>query len=115
MSLYTLFKEIDPNNAIDCICDIASFDLDFTGENGEDYLWDEAREKGFNNNLDFVRVSLKDLFYYKDTREKANLYDICDKFFDMWLNNDGYYNEYNYTIIPRNNDYILFLAYTCSC
>lgn len=106
-------NERNVNDVIDNICTIAEFDNDFNGNNGKVYLWEEAEEKGFENNLDYVRNSLKELFAYKSVVDAETLQEICDKFFDMWLGNDDYYGEYDYKIIEKTkNEYVLVLAFT---
>lgn len=114
-SLSLLTQHIDGNNisrAIDCICNISTGDNDFIGENGADYLWEEAEEQGFENNYDYVCTSLKEMFAYKDVVNEETLREICDKFLSMWLDNDVYYSEYNYVIIPTGGDsYTMVLAY----
>lgn len=60
-------------------------DEDFNGNNGDEYLWEIAQ--GYESNQEFVL----------DTLEKSNLTgeQLIYKYFEMWLGNDGYYEDYD--------------------
>lgn len=77
-----------------------SWDNDFSGENGEDYLCEDARDGGYECNADFVyeymKNSIKDGYYNKYTVDSVRYATIVEDYLDMWLGGDNYYGEYNY-------------------
>lgn len=74
-------------------------DNDFNGENGADYLWEEAQ--GYESNRDYLL-------------DKVSQYDVIEvmiyKYFDRWIGHDTYYDAYNYDIIYNENNEIIAIA-----
>lgn len=95
-------------DVIEYLKGIAEYDLDFCGENGEDYLWDKAREQGFESNSDYCINEVMEQ-YGKD-RVKA-----IEEYFELWLGSDGYYDEYHYSVNKYRNKLFISFAYIGSC
>lgn len=76
-------------------------DYDFNGENGAEYLWEEA--KGYESNRSYLldKVSQYD-----------NIETMIYKYFDRWLGHDCYYDAYDYNIIRNEADEIIAIALT---
>lgn len=79
-------------------------DEDFNGNNGKDYLWEEAEKLGYESNQEYVLCHFVD----KDDltpEEKIKTY------FENWLGNDGYYIDYSYDLHHvKDNTYTLTLV-----
>lgn len=84
---------------LDALCNLSDCDCDFNGENGADYLWEEAQ--GYESNRDYLL-------------DKVSQYDVIEvmiyKYFDRWIGHDTYYDTYNYDIIYNENNEIIAIA-----
>lgn len=79
-------------------------DLDFNGSNGEDYLWDVAKENGCSSNQEYV---VKNLDLEKQTE------DIISDYFKRWLGADFYYSAYAVdTHVVDEKTLIITVTYT---
>lgn len=77
-------------------------DEDFNGNNGDEYLWEMAQ--GYESNQEFVL----------DMLEKSDLTgeQLIYKYFEMWLSNDGYYEDYDVIVDSfDNNKAVVSVAY----
>lgn len=79
---------------------LADNDLDFNGENGDEYLWDEAL--GFESNAAYCLSIAK--------KEKTPS-DMIEKFISLWMGRDYYYQDYRIGIHCENNTLFVSLAY----
>ena len=70
----------DRDEILDVLSNIYT-DEDFNGNNGEEYLWEEA--EGYNSNQEYVVDCIK--------KSDIKCSDMVYKFFSEWLDNDGYY------------------------
>ena len=89
--LYTGLEEVEVNNReslLNALKSLSDFDCDFNGENGNDYLWEDA--EGYESNMDYLINEVKDI---EDDEECVNT------FFDEWLSHDRYYDEWNVSVI----------------
>ena len=88
-----------------------SVDNDFSGENGEDYLWDVAKEHNYKSNADYVytkcKLKIQALDYHRtEERTEELIYD----FLEQWMGMD--YNYYDcYTVTPINSSTFV-ISYT---
>lgn len=82
-------KQEKINNVVEAMCSFADIDCDFNGENGPDYLWEEAKTGNYESNLEYTA----DMCRKADNPEEALL-----KFAEMWLGRDFYYKEYSCAI-----------------
>lgn len=89
--LYAGLEEVEVDNReslLDALRSLSDFDCDFNGENGNDYLWEDA--KNYDSNMDYLINEIKDI---EDDEECVNT------FFEEWLDNDKYYDEWNVSVI----------------
>ena len=84
------------------LANIAECDADFSGENGEDYLWDKAKLAGYDSNLEYCLDAIKDV---KLDSEKIK------KFMHLWLDNDDYYINPEWKIVCDSYDEIIAIAF----
>ena len=75
--------------------EIASIDCDFNGENGDEYLSDEAKAKGYKTNFDYAFDTCAEL---NENDEK-----LVEEFFKEWLDFNCYWENYSY-IIEKDAD-----------
>lgn len=81
-------------------------DSDWNGENGLDYVDDEAQEKGFESNLDFHIAKGKEL--YKDDWKKSVIHVL-----DAYVNsgsNESYYDVLQYDKVEVGEDLVVALV-----
>lgn len=71
---------------------IAGYDADFCGENGDEYLWKEAKD--FESNAEYA---------WSVAKNEPSPEEMLKKFFTMWLAADSYYSHYNWSIILDGN------------
>lgn len=76
---------------------IGDDDQDFTGENGEQYLWKEALEGGFKSNREYLIDKVKDI-------ESDS--ECVKTFFETWKENDNFYKDAEYQFIENRNGYV---------
>lgn len=83
-------------------------DNDLNGENGEEYLWESAKNAGFDNNLDFIADVVKNV----ESDKKC-----IEEFFKLCYGADSYYEDYEVdTVCNENGDVIAFgIAYVTDC
>ena len=70
MNLYTGLENVKVGNReslLDALRSLSDFDCDFNGENGDDYLWEEAN--GFESNMDYLINKVRDI---KDDEDCVN-------------------------------------------
>lgn len=101
----TLLVDGTREDIYDALRSFASVDNDFNGENGEKYLVDQAKAKGFNSNLEYY---INELDQYKDDEQAVRF------FMDKWLGCDNYYEQYSVGVIKGfdNKIKVLSLAFT---
>lgn len=87
--------------AITLMC-LGDQDFDFNGENGIDYLWEDAQELGFESNAAYCLSIAK-----KEQTPK----EMIEKFISMWMGRDYYYQDYDLGILVEDDKLFLSLAY----
>ena len=106
MSRYALehYYDVVPNTkegASTCLMDLALCDNDFNGENGLEYLWEEA--EGFESNSEYC-LSIAE----QEPTPRA----MVEKFISMWMGRDYYYEDYDIGVLVRDDRLFISLAYT---
>lgn len=95
MNLYTNLVAVEKGNRqslLNALEIISDFDCDFNGDNGIDYLWDDA--EGFESNLDYLLNEVKDI---EEDEE------VVKSFIEEWMDRDSnYYTEYSYNTITED-------------
>ena len=103
-------ENITVNNLGDIFEQLSMQDNDFNGANGEEYLWEEAEEKGFETNADYlINKVLKDIDTNIDVSKVSKLISL---FLEQWLGRDDYYDGYDFDLDFVNN--VLFVAVAIS-
>ena len=95
--------EAVPNTKEDvatCLMNLADCDCDFNGENGDDYLWDEA--EGFESNAEYC---------LSEAKEESTPSAMVAKFLDMWMGRDSYYWDYDLGTVVEGDTLFISLAY----
>lgn len=79
---------------------LSQFDADFTGDNGEEYLWDAA--KGYESNMDYLIDKV-----IKDCEEKGitNVAKIVERYAEAWERLDHYYDSISMQVVQVTEDY----------
>jgi hypothetical protein len=98
---FTPDKEDSEIQLLEALDELArNWDKDFSGENGEDYLWEDAKDEGYECNADYVfnyiKESIEDGHYNKYSINSIRYATIVEDYLDMWLGSDNYYGAYNY-------------------
>lgn len=103
MSDITHFHKIAENteeSAMELAMDIAEHDADFNGDNGEEYLWEKA--ESFDSNADYA---------WSIAKAESTPKKMLEKFFALWLSEDSYYTDYDWSIIEVENKLSVALYY----
>ena len=108
MSKYTtssvVLKDIKTaEDIVDALVELGSqIDADNSGENGDEYLWDEAKKASFENNFNFLADKV--VFHSSVNSKKHGIKAYVDQFIKEWSDRDGYYSEFNVEIRKLNGD-----------
>jgi hypothetical protein len=81
---------------------LANIDNDFHGENGAEYLWEEAELGGFESNAEYCLWMAQ-----REETPRA----IIEKFISLWMGRDYYYQDYDLGILVDGDKLFLSLAY----
>ena len=105
LSMHHYYEVIsnDKNEVAECLLSLADCDCDFNGENGLEYLWDEA--EGFESNAEYC-LSM--------AMNETTPREMIEKFISMWMGNDSYYYEYDLGVLVQDDKLFMSLAYTTS-
>ena len=110
MNLYSGLEEVKAGNReslLNALISLSDFDCDFNGENGLDYLWEEA--SGFESNMDYLIDKIRGI---KDDE------DCVNSFFEEWMYNDrNYYEEWNVSVLKDTKKRVKAISFSaiCSC
>lgn len=88
----------DKESIINALNEIASIDYDFNGENGEEYLWEEA--KGYESNMDYVSKTVDGY------TPQALVYN----YLNLWLGRDNCYSSYDYQVLEMSDSDTLIIV-----
>ena len=91
MYLHTGLEEIKVGNReslLNALKDLSSFDCDFNGESGDEFLWVGA--EGYDSNMDYLIDKVRNI---EDDEECINT------FFNTWLSADCYYAKWDVSVI----------------
>ena len=87
---------------------LATHDEDFNGNNGEEYLWEVAKEKGFENNADYLTDKVLKGITKDEPLTCQQVQKLIDEFLSEWTQHDIYYDGVDFDFIDKNN--VLFVA-----
>ena len=134
MSLYTGLEKVVAGNRkslLAALKSLSSFDCDFNGENGLDYLWNEVWEaNGFESLEDYEEKQEYDSDEDEDYEEIKLKYEsnvewllnevkdieddgeCIETFFETWMDNDrNYYDEYEVQCISNSNGNVVTICF----
>lgn len=97
---------------IDAIREVGDFDLDFNGENGNECLWEESEQMGYQSNLDYV-CDLVQKELCKDSNKEIGYQIVMDAvhlFTENWLKNNSYYLYYDYGVVTDEKERPIAIA-----
>ena len=101
-------KVVKKANLISIFNQLASHDEDFNGNNGEECLWKEAKEQGYECNADFlINKVLKDIDEDEDL-DYGKVRKLIYTFLFEWTGYDDYYDGVDFDFYDKNN--VLFVA-----
>ena len=105
MNLYSGLEEVKAGNReslLNALISLSDFDCDFNGENGLDYLWEEA--SGFESNMDYLIDKIRGI---KDDE------DCVNSFFEEWMDNDrNYYEEWNVSVLKDTKKRVKAISFS---
>ncbi len=87
---------------LDTLANVSSFDNDFNGENGEEYLWEEANGLGYDSNLDYILSKVQDI---KDDTE------VIETFFNEWMERDSFYDGYEVNVLTNKKKQVYAFSF----
>lgn len=97
------YYEVMSNNKADVASNLtflSNSDCDFNGENGLEYLWEEA--EGFESNAEYC-LSIAE--------KEPTPREMAEKFISLWMSKDPYYYDYDLGIMVQNDKLFMSLAY----
>ena len=92
-------KENTREALLAALTELGEMDADFSGENGIEYLWEEASE--FDSNCEYCLDKVKDL----KTDE-----EVIEKFIRLWIEADNYYKEHELNVIYNKKGKAEYIA-----
>lgn len=78
----------------------ASYDSDFSGDNGDEYLWEDA--EGFETNANYCWSIAE-----KEKTPKL----MIKKFINLWMGKDVFYRDYSVEILQHEEILFVSLAF----
>ena len=90
------------NGAIGSLSNLILIDDDFNGNNGKEYLWEEAEAEGFECNADYC-LSIAE--------KEPTPREMIENFISLWMKRDYYYVDYDLGILAEDDKLFLSLAY----
>ena len=97
------YYEVMPNNKRQVarfLMDLADCDSDFNGDNGDEYLWEEA--EGFESNAEYC-LSI--------AQNEIRPREMVEKFISLWMGKDSYYYDYDLGVLVQDDKLFVSLAY----
>ena len=95
------------SDIIDLLVTLGECDADFNGDNGEEYLWEDAEKEGYNSNA----VYLADKVVTAHFSNAVNEVETCvNEFIDQWTDHDTYYSDINIEIKSLGDTYAVCFA-----
>lgn len=98
---YMVISKNNRNDVKDALMELAMCDADFCGDNGIEYLWEEA--EGFECNAEYVLSLVCD---------EPTIPSMITKFISHWMASDGYYQEYDVAIEELDDVVAISVAFT---
>lgn len=78
---------------------LGGIDGDFSGENGDEYLWDAARIDGFETNAEFLAHKIVTDRTIAKISAKKGILAYTESFAKKWLRRDSYYADIKIDVV----------------
>lgn len=98
------------DNALSYLKENLQTDADFSGDNGPDYLDDEA--DGYDSNLEYY---LEKFWAKHKPKDAASLNTFFDKFFKFMQKRDQYYSNIEFDLKFIGDQIVLAVMMECEC
>jgi hypothetical protein len=98
------------DNALSYLKENLQTDADFSGDNGPDYLDDDA--DGYDSNLEYY---LEMFWSNHKPKDKASLNTFFDKFFRFMQERDQYYLQIEFDLKFIGDQIVLSVMMACEC
>ena len=92
----------NPEEVRKALVSLCNIDDDMNGNNGDEYLWEVAKEKGYENNAEYLADLVLNNPTYKTVSEKLEAF--AKEFF---VSNDYYYKGYELEHLEDGDDIIV--------
>jgi len=89
------------NDLLAALATLGEMDADFCGDNGEEYLWDEAEEEEFESNMEYLLNNIKGIQSDKE---------LIENFIERWIAFDSYYKDHALEVIYDKNGKAEYIA-----
>ena len=99
------YYDITPNTkdgAAGSLSNLILIDDDFNGNNGSEYLWEEAELCGFESNAEYC-------MWVSEQEDTPR--EMIEQFISMWMGRDRYYVDYKIGILEDGDKLFVSLAY----
>lgn len=81
---------------------LGEIDADFSGENGDEYLWTDARRGKFETNADYVANTVVNSKAVLKQTAKKGITAYTDAFVKKWLAHEWYYPSLEIDVVKLN-------------
>ena len=81
---------------------LGEIDADFSGENGEEYLWSVSKRNKFETNAEYVAHKVVTNKAVMRQEAKKGIKAYTDAFVKEWLKLEGYYNNMEIDVVKLN-------------
>jgi len=107
-SSYLIRKTVKtPEDLVLFLQSFTYIDADISGDNGDEYLWDDARKAGYNTNAEFLAN------YVVENNKGASVKECAKAFTEEWLSRDSYYEDMKLeTLEVEPDEYVGILMFT---
>lgn len=79
---------------LNALASLGEMDLDFCGENGSDYLWENIDQEKYESNMEYLLDILKDVESDKE---------LIEQFISKWIDGDNYYQDHILDVVYDKN------------
>lgn len=89
------------DNLLEVLLNFFNNDLDFTGENGEEFLWNEANN--YKNNKEYM----KSKYLNFDGKDEELINKVFNEYFE---HNTNYYKDYSYDVVYNKDEKARYIS-----
>jgi len=100
--MYEVKTRVKKSNFRNDLVKILGFDCDVSGENGIEYLWEESRKKGYDNNAEYIVDKMINVYGESDYAIKESLLEVLKH---------SYYTDRFLTVSEKKYFYNVYLEF----